>query len=75
MNILCLHGDVGIQPCKLHARKSMAQNEDSVVHSSIKRCTDIEEGDEADLVLIDGRKDSKYSCLGGMISAELGLIF
>ena len=49
-----------------------------MVHS-IKRCTDIEEGEEVDLVLIDGRVDarqnSEYSCHGGMISAETGWIF
>ena len=45
-----------------------------MVHS-IKRCTDIDEvevTEEVDLVLIDDRvdvrKNSEYSCLGGMIS-------
>ena len=49
-----------------------------MVHS-IKRCTNIKEGEERDLILIDGRVDvrenSEYSCLGGMISAEAGLKF
>ena len=64
MNNLCSPGDVGFQPCIRHARKvyRKALKKDSVVHS-IKRCTDIEEGDEVDLVLISGRvnvrKDSK----------------
>ena len=49
-----------------------------MVHS-IKRRTDIEEGKEGDLILIDGRVDvgenSEYGCLCGMISAETGLEF
>ena len=85
VNNMCSPGDVGFQPykIKLHTpcqkvhRKVL--KEDSVVHR-IKRCTDIEEGEEVDLVLlIDGRVDvrqnSEYCCLGGMISAETGWIF
>ena len=82
MNDLCTASDVRLQPCVRYTGESVWSGEtlekDSVVHS-FKRRTDIEEGKEGDLILIDSRSDvgenSEYGCLCEIISAETGLEF
>ena len=82
MNDLCLASDVRLQPSVRHTGESVWSGktlEKGSVSHSIKRRTDIEEGKEGDLILIDGRvevgEDSEYGCLCGMISAETRLEF
>ena len=82
MNDLLSASDVRFQTCVRHTGESVWSGEtlekDSVIHI-IERRTDIEEGKEGDLVLMNGRVDvwenSEYGCLCGVIFAETGLKF